>query len=249
MTVFMGALYRAGAMRASGGWKSDESPEIGGARCGRARTWRGLVLAVHARVSLGPMVSSLLLTVHTLALAPVISQRFPDGRTPAYHGESRCGPASMAMVARGFHRRARLSDAALIESLDRLDDGQVNRATAPAGILRMAAALQLRAIVHPGFDASWVRRVLRTGGLVVALGRPRYLPPSEAHTGGHYVAIVGVAADGELIVNDPYRATSPRGRRYRVADATLASFVRHKPNGRLIAIQRPPPTKPKRIHS
>ncbi|MGZ3405261.1 MAG: C39 family peptidase [Polyangia bacterium] len=194
-----------------------------------------------------PLLSSLLLSLQTLALAPVISQRYPDGRTPTYQGESRCGPASMAMVARGFHLRARLSDATLIESLDRLDDGQVNRATSSEGIVRMAAALRLRAIVHPGFDGAWVRRVLRRGGLVVALGRPRYLPPSEAHTGGHYVAIVGVSPNGEFIVNDPYRASSRRGRRYRVADKTLASFVRHKPNGRLFAIQRP--ARPRRVRS
>jgi peptidase C39-like protein len=179
-----------------------------------------------------------LLLSSTQALAPVISQRFPDGRDPGYRGDNRCGPASMAMIARGFHRRARLSDAALIESLDRLDDGQVNRATAPAGIGRMAAALRLRAIDHPGFDGAWVRRVLRRGGLVVALGRPRYLPQSEAHTGGHFVAIVGLSRGGDFIINDSYRARSRRGRRYRVAEKTLASFVRHKPNGRLIAIQR-----------
>jgi hypothetical protein len=92
--------------------------------------------------------------------------------------------------------------------------------------------------VRPGFDGAWVRRVLRRGGLVVAVGRPRYLPPTEAHTGGHYVAIVGVSANGDFIVNDSYRARSRRGRRYRVAGRTLASFVRHKPNGRLFAIQR-----------
>jgi hypothetical protein len=189
-------------------------------------------------VGIGPLLS-LLLSVQALALAPVISQRFPRGRVASYRGESRCGPASMAMVARGFHLRAGLSDAALIESLDRLDDGQVDRATAPAGIVRMAAALQLRTVVQRRFDGAWVRRVLRRGGLVVALGRPRFLPPSEAHTGGHYVAIVGVARNGEFIVNDSYRASSRRGRRYRVADRTLASFIRHKPNGRVFAIQRP----------
>jgi Peptidase_C39 like family len=196
------------------------------------------LLCTHA-VPLGTILSSLLLSAQTFALAPVISQRYPEGRAPGYHGESRCGPASMAMVARGFHLRARWSDAALIESLDRLDDGQVNRATAPEGIVRMAAALRLRAIVYRGFDAAWVRRALRQGGLVVALGRPRYLPQTEAHTGGHYVTIVGVATNGEFIVNDPYRATVRRGRRYRVANQTLAAFVRHKPNGRLFAIQRP----------
>ncbi len=188
---------------------------------------------------LAALLPSLFLSAHTLALAPVISQRYPHGRAPDYHGESRCGPASMAMVARGFHLRAQLSDAALIDSLDRLDDGQVNRATAPAGIVRMAAALHLHAVVHPGFDGGWLRRVLAHGALVVALGRPRYLPPTEAHTGGHYVAIVGVSPRGDFIVNDPYRKTSRRGRRYRVPDATLASFIRHKPNGRLFALERP----------
>ena len=180
------------------------------------------------------------LFLSALALVPVISQRFPDGRPAGYHGESRCGPANMAMVARGFHRRARLSDAALIESLDRLDDGQVNRATTPVGIVRMASALRLRAVVHPGFDGAWVRRVLRRGGLVVALGRPRFLPQTEAHTGGHFVTIVGLSPRGGFIVNDPYRATSRQGRRYRVAEPTLSSFVTHKPNGRLFAIGRRP---------
>jgi hypothetical protein len=142
----------------------------------------------------------------------------------------------MAMIARGFHRRPKLSDAALIETLDRLDDGVVNRATTPAGILRMADALQLRARVHSGFDGAWLRSVLRRGGLVVALGRPRFLPPTEAHTAGHFVSIVGMTRAGEFIVNDPYRRTSVYGRRYRVPEAMLASFVRHKPNGQLFAI-------------
>src|SRR2546423_1760873 len=106
------------------------------------------------------------------ARAPVISQRFPNGRTADYRGDSRVAPASMAMISRGFHRRPNLSDAALIETLDRLDDGVVNHATTPAGILRMAAALRLRARVHSGFDGEWLRNVLRRGGLAVALGRP-----------------------------------------------------------------------------
>jgi hypothetical protein len=191
---------------------------------------------LHARVVSASALSLLLLSLNLLA--PVISQRFPDGRPSGYHGESRCGPTTMAMVARGFHLRPRASDAALIESLDRLDDGEVNRATTPAGIVRMAESLRLRAVVHPGFDGAWVRRVLHRGGLIVALGRPRYLPQTEAHTGGHFVAIVGVARDGELVVNDPYRAKARRGRRYRVDDHTMAAFVRHKPNGQLFAIER-----------
>jgi hypothetical protein len=165
---------------------------------------------------------------------PLISQRFPKGRTAKYHGESRCGPANMAMVARAFHRRPRLSDAALIVTLDRLDDGIENHATSPEGILRMAAALRLRAKIHPGFDDRWVRRVLDRGGLVLALGRPRYLSPTEAHTGGHFVSIVGVAKDGELVVNDPYGRK--QAKRYRVTPKMMESFVRHKPNGKLFAI-------------
>lgn len=171
---------------------------------------------------------------------PVISQRYPKGRPPGYQGDSRCGPTSMAMVARAFRREPHLSDAALIDRLDRLDDGEVNRATAPAGILRMGAALRLRAKVRRGFDGAWLRRVLRRGGLVVALGRPRYLPPTEAHTGGHFVTIVGVTRKGQFIVNDPYRRTARTGHRYRVSEETLASFVRHKPNGQLFAFTPAP---------
>jgi Peptidase_C39 like family len=169
------------------------------------------------------------------ARAPLISQRFPDGRARSYRGESRCGPASVAMVARGFHRRSDLSDAALIEKLDHLDDGMVNHATAPEGILRMGAALRLHARVLLGFDGAWLRAALRRGALVVALGRPRFLPPTEAHTGGHYVSIVGMGS-GAFIVNDSYRKHSAGGTQYRVTEQTLASFVRHKPNGRLIAL-------------
>jgi hypothetical protein len=142
------------------------------------------------------------------------------------------------MVARGFHRRPDLSDAALIEKLDGLDDGVTNHATAPAGILRMTAALRLRTRVLEGFDGAWLRAALRRGGLVVALGRPRFLPPSEAHTGGHYVSITGVTPKGNFIVNDPYRRHSRRGLRYGVSERTLASFVSHKPNGTLFAIYR-----------
>jgi hypothetical protein len=130
----------------------------------------------------------------------------------------------------------RLSDAQLIERLDRLDDGVENHATAPAGIVRMAEALHLSARVHDGFDGAWVRRALRRGGLVVALGRPRFLPPTEAHTAGHFVSVVGIAKNGSFIINDPYRRSSRRGRRYRVPERMLASFVRHKPNGTLFAI-------------
>jgi hypothetical protein len=152
----------------------------------------------------------------------------------------------MAMVARAFHRRPDLSDARLIETLDRLDDGVVNHATAPAGIVRMAAALHLRARVHTGFDGAWLERALARGALVVALGVPRYLPPSEAHTGGHFVSIVGRTSRGRYIVNDPYRRIARRGQRYRVDGATLASFVGHKPNGTLFAMEATKPS-PSRV--
>jgi hypothetical protein len=181
------------------------------------------------------------------ALPPIISQRFPAGRGRDYRGDSRCGPASMAMAARAFHRGRELSDAALIEHLDRLDDGIVNRATTPAGMVRMAASLKLHAVEHPGFDASWLRKKLLRGDVVIALGRPRYLPPTEAHTGGHYVAIVGVSPKGNFIINDPYRATSRHGQRYRVGEATLASFILHKPNGRLIDVSAPPRRSARRL--
>jgi hypothetical protein len=167
---------------------------------------------------------------------PLISQRFPQGRRAGYQGDSRCGPANMAMIARGFHRRSQLSDAALIETLDRLDDGLVNHATSPQGILRMSAALKLRARVHRGFDARWLRAALGRGELVVALGRPRFLPQTEAHTGGHFVSIVGVTRAGRFLVQDPYGRRSRLGRRYVVPADTLASFIRHKPNGQLFAI-------------
>src|SRR4051812_14289973 len=77
----------------------------------------GLVLAHAGAVGLAAVLSLLMIS------APVISQRVPVGHSPAYRGDSRCGPANMAMIARGFHRRPKLSDAALIETLDRLDDG------------------------------------------------------------------------------------------------------------------------------
>jgi len=192
------------------------------------------LLIVSARpIAAGELASS-------LVRAPVISQRMPQGRSSAYRGDRRCGPASMAMIARGFRRRPQLSDARLIDTLDHLDDGLVNQATAPAGILRMAAALRLRARTHHGFDGRWLRGVLRGGGLAVALGRPRYLPPSEAHTGGHFVSIVGVTRRGEFIVHDPYRRRLSSGRRYTVPERTLASFIRHKPNGMLFAFHARP---------
>jgi hypothetical protein len=146
----------------------------------------------------------------------------------------------MAMIARGFHRRPDLSDAALIESLDHLDDGLVNQATTPEGIVRMATALHLRAKVLSGFDGEWLRAALRRGALVVALGVPRFLARTEAHTGGHYVSIVGVTRKGEFAINDPYRRKSKQGLKYSVPERELASFIRHKPNGRLFAIYPAP---------
>jgi hypothetical protein len=168
--------------------------------------------------------------------APVISQQYPKGRAPGWQGDKRCGPATMAMVARAFHRDARLNDAQLIEALDLADDGVENQATTPGGIVRMADTLRLRAKLHPGFDGAWVRRVLRRGGLVIALGRPRFLPPTDAHTGGHFVAVVGVTKGGRYLINDSYRLKGRGGRRYSVKEATLASFVDKKPNGTLFSI-------------
>src|SRR5688572_28890220 len=99
----------------------------------------------------------LLISTPAIALLPpVISQRYPSGRTPGYRGDSRCGPATMAMIARGFRKKPKLSDAALIDSLDRLDDGIVNHATTPAGMVRMAEALRLMARIRRGFDGKWV---------------------------------------------------------------------------------------------
>lgn len=163
--------------------------------------------------------------------APWISQFNPAGNDGSYYnGAANCGPASMAMIARAFGLGEGLTDAKLINKLGEAG-GTTADGTGVNGISVMARSLGLNAEQRgPGANVDWIAEQLRAGKMVVANGDYFAMAPhansARVGTGGHYVAVVGMDANGNFLVNDP--ADRNVG---AVSPADLARFIASNRNG------------------
>jgi hypothetical protein len=162
--------------------------------------------------------------------APYINQYHPNGEGQGYtNGGANCGPTSMAMIARAFGYGAGLSDAKLINKLGGIG-GTSSNGTGIGGIVSMAKAIGKQGDTHKGADTNWITAQLKAGKLVVANGDYFAMAPHANNgrigQGGHYVAVVGLAGQGNFIVNDPadkaVRSVSP---------GALAHFISSNSNG------------------
>jgi hypothetical protein len=200
---------------------------------------RGRRLALHllcAGAMLRVFTIALLASISAPALAiapkrpiPRINQRHPWGSGPRFRGDSRCGPTTMAMVARAFNYRNHLSNAELVIHLDRLD-GKINDGTTLRGMIAAARRMGLSHRFRRGFADDFLRSELSDERLVVLLGRyqgARYQ---------HYILVSkSIAADGTFIVKDPWpKRGSPLGQRRMTADQ-LRGFV-ERGDGAMISV-------------
>ncbi len=162
--------------------------------------------------------------------APYINQYRPAGAEGGYvNGAANCGPTSLAMIARAFSKGGDMTDAQLINHLGRAG-GTTADGTGVNGISAMAQAIGLGAETKAGPDPDWIAAQLKAGKMVVANGdyyaMAPHADPGKVGTGGHYVAVVGMDADGNFLVNDPAdRNVSV------VSPADLARFIRGNRNG------------------
>jgi len=162
--------------------------------------------------------------------APYINQYNPAGAANGYvNGDANCGPASMAMIARAFGMGGTMSDAQLINYLGG-KGGTTSDGTNVNGISAMAQTLGLGAETRGGADTAWIAEQIKAGKMVVANGdyyaMAPHADPAKVGTGGHYVSVVGMDANGNFIVNDP--ADKNVG---TVSPEALARFIRGNRNG------------------
>lgn len=164
--------------------------------------------------------------------APYINQYHPDGEANGYtNGGSNCGPTSMAMIARAFGYGQGLTDAQLINQLGGFGHTTAD-GTSVNGIAAMAQAIGKTGDIHgPGPDTAWIAEQLRAGKLVVANGDYYAMGShdrSKIGSGGHYVAVIGLDADGNFLVDDP-ADNGIRGRAF--TPEALAVFIKSNNNG------------------
>jgi hypothetical protein len=161
--------------------------------------------------------------------APYINQYHPNGEGQGYHnGDANCGPTSMAMITRAFGYGEGMSDAKLINHLGGIG-GTNGNGTNVGGIAKMAEAAGLKAETRgPGAQVGWIAEQLRAGKMVVANGDYHEMNPhrNPNKTSGHYVAVVGIEADGTFLVHDPADKNV-----HRVSPDDMARFISSNPNG------------------
>ncbi|WP_163994840.1 papain-like cysteine protease family protein [Pyxidicoccus caerfyrddinensis] len=134
---------------------------------------------------------------------PHINQLRPDGANEGYvNGASFCGPAVVAMLARGANRYPGLSDARLIQELS---EGLVSRnGTSPQDLTKMLERVNLP-LGGPALSGSYsdtqLQQHLRQGHKLIA-----QVESVNAKTGersAHYIVVRGMTPDGKYRISNP----------------------------------------------
>lgn len=132
-----------------------------------------------------------------------INQLRPDGADKNYaNGPFNCGPAVVAMAARGLGRMGHLNDAQLVQQLGK---GLVTReGTSPEGIARMMERADVPLAgeaLGAGYTDAQLKDHLLQGNKLIA--QVRSSNPQSQKDSAHYVLIEGMTRSGNYVVSDP----------------------------------------------
>ncbi|QSQ26165.1 hypothetical protein JY651_15055 [Pyxidicoccus parkwayensis] len=166
-----------------------------------------------------------------------ISQLKPKGREKGYQNAAfNCGPATVAMVARGWGRWPNSSDAQVIKHLGK---GLVTQnGTTPKDVAKM---LERAGVPIPGgqafggpFDSKVLNGQLGKGRMMIA--QVGVVDPKTKEVSPHYVLIRKKTADGNYVISDPLKHKSTV-----VTPKQLGNAVNRAPpdGGVLIPVGRP----------
>ncbi|WP_164020730.1 papain-like cysteine protease family protein [Pyxidicoccus trucidator] len=134
---------------------------------------------------------------------PHINQLRPDGANEGYvNGASFCGPAVVAMLARGANRQGNLSDARLIQELS---EGLVSRkGSSPQDLTKMLERVSLP-LGGPALSGSYtdtqLQQHLRQGNKLIA--QVESVNPKTGERSAHYILVRGMTPDGNYRISDP----------------------------------------------
>lgn len=170
-----------------------------------------------------------------------INQLRPEGADKNYvNGAFNCGPAVVAMMARGHGRMDDLNDAQLVQQLGQ---GIVSReGTTPEGIAQMMARADVPLAgdaLGAGYAEKDVQDHLRQGHKLIA--QVRSSNPRSQEDSSHYVVVEGMTRDGNYVISDPLAK-----RPYVVKPEVLKEAVLKAPpdGGMLIPVASPGEVQP-----
>jgi hypothetical protein len=170
-----------------------------------------------------------------------INQLRPQGADKDYaNGAFNCGPAVVAMVARGWGHMGHLNDAQLVQQLGQ---GVVTRqGTSPEGIARMMERANVPLggnALGAGYSEKDVQDHLLKGHKLIA--QVRSSNPQSQKDSAHYVLVEGMTRNGNYIISDPL-ARGP----YAVSPRQLKEAVLKAPpdGGVLIPVANPAEARP-----
>ncbi|WP_224369078.1 papain-like cysteine protease family protein [Hyalangium versicolor] len=167
---------------------------------------------------------------------PHIEQLSPNGANEGYvNGELFCGPAVVAMLARGANRQPGMTDARLIQELSQ--DLVSPSGSTPEDLMTMLERVNL----HPGEKAlsstyknSDVQRELSQGTKFIA--QVEKVNPKTGESSAHYILVRGMTPDGNYRISDPL-AKHPQ----EISPQKLRGLVGGAPpdGGLLIPVKQP----------
>lgn len=170
---------------------------------------------------------------------PYISQLTSNGTADDWNRLSNCGPATTAMIVKGFGLRRDWVDGTLVNTLGGAA-GVGAAGTGADGVATMARSAGLKAEVRWGNQVAWIRQQLQAGKLVAANGNRSVTLANGGNgarwgygAGGHWIAVIGMDSQGNFLVRDP--STDCR----KLSPSELSRyFSAHEYGGSAVAISR-----------
>jgi hypothetical protein len=175
-----------------------------------------------------------------LGKVPLIDQRWPGGATNQnyWNGSSNCGPTSAAMVARALGYGEGKSDAALVMEMMRTG-GTTEAGSSPDQVARMIRSTGTQATVIDDPRGLGDLDAAVDAGKMAVINGDYYATGVPGRDGsgmsGHFCVVTGKDAQGNFIVNDPWKGEQLTFSR----QAMQNYFSEHNLKGALVIVEQP----------